>query len=135
MCANVSVKEFSDAVVLLEDLQTENEHLVGTSRKVRQSIQPVLSWHLIKLVGSRKQLVESMQLKAWYTEIFDAFSVLKQQYVKLQQERDEVEQQYQHLCDGWRQELEQKQAAFDNARSSILSQRYISFSASCCSSC
>ena len=76
-----------------------------------------------------------MQLKAWYTEIFDAFSVLKQQYVKLQQERDEVEQQYQHLCDGWRQELEQKQAAFDNARSSILSQRYISFSASCCSSC
>jgi hypothetical protein len=64
-----------------------------------------------------------MQLQAWYTELFAAFSILKQQYAKLQQERDEVEQQYQHLCDGWRQELEQKQAAFDNARSSILSQR------------
>ena len=66
-----------------------------------------------------------VQLKGWYTELYDAFGVLKQQYVKLQQERDEVEQQYQHLCDGWRQELEQKQAAFESARSSILSQRCV----------
>ena len=31
----MSVKEFGDAVALLEDLQTENEQLVGNSRKVR----------------------------------------------------------------------------------------------------
>ena len=132
MCANVSVKEFSDAVVLLEDLQTENERLVGNSRKARSRIQPGCSLHQNMHFGSHEPLLEAMQLKGWYTELFDAFTVLKQQYVKLQQERDEVEQQYQHLCDGWRQELEQKQAAFDNARSSILSKRWVNSGSSCC---
>lgn len=59
----------------------------------------------------------------WYLELFDAFAILKEQYVRLQKERDNVEHQYQQLCDGWRLELEQKQAAFDQARACILSQR------------
>lgn len=65
-----------------------------------------------------------MQLSRWYLELFDAFSMLKEQYVRLQKERDSVEHQYQQLCDGWRLELEQKQAAFDHARACIMSQRF-----------
>lgn len=41
MCDHASVKEFSDAVALLEDLQTENEHLVANSGKARHQ-DPVL---------------------------------------------------------------------------------------------
>lgn len=53
----------------------------------------------------------------------DAHQTLKNQYIQLQEERDNVEHQYQHLCDGWRIELEGKQAAFDEARNQIVSQR------------
>ena len=69
------------------------------------------------------QATQCVQLQMWYLELFDAFAILKEQYVRLQKERDNVEHQYQQLCDGWRLELEQKQAAFDQARACILSQR------------
>eukprot|EP00892_Ulva_mutabilis_P006695 jgi/Ulvmu1/4398/UM002_0123.1 len=83
------------AVQLLEEVQTEHEQIRG----------------------------DAEQLRTWYLELFDAFTILKEQYVRLQKERDSVEHQYQQLCDGWRLELEQKQAAFDHARACILSQR------------
>ena len=66
-----------------------------------------------------------VQLKAWYTDVVNAHHTLKTQYVLLQEERDTVEHQYQHLCDGWKVELEGKQAAFDEARSRLLSQRCV----------
>jgi hypothetical protein len=65
-----------------------------------------------------------MQLKECYSEVADAHQTLKTQYIALQEERDTVEQQYQHLCDGWRVELESKQAAFEETRKQIMNQRY-----------
>jgi hypothetical protein len=64
-----------------------------------------------------------MQLKECYSEVVGAHQTLKAQYISLQEERDTVEQQYQHLCDGWRVELESKQAAFEETRKQIMSQR------------
>ena len=65
------------------------------------------------------------QLKAWYADLADAHHALQDQHDQLQEERTEVEQRCHTLCNGWRGEVEETQAAFDDAQSKIMSQQCV----------
>lgn len=67
-----------------------------------------------------------MQLKGLHVKLVAAHERLQHEYASLHEERDAVERQYQQLCDGWRIELESKQAAFDEVRGQILTPKCVS---------
>ena len=73
-----------------------------------------------------QDLLQSLaQLKAWYADLADAHNALQDQHAQLQEERTEVERRCHTLCNGWRGEVEETQAAFDDAQSKIMSQQCV----------
>ena len=81
---------------------------------------------VMRLAGCR------VQLKSHYEELLSAHKALRAQHLSLREERDQVETQYQQLCEGWRIELEDKQAAFDEARRQLLNPKYAFISLARC---
>lgn len=118
-----TLQELIEAVHLLETVHTDNTHLKGSFQQVRRARRCVRRPFRAVAVAASPNSPALVQLKSFYEELVDAHQALKGRYAELQEERDAVESQYQQLCDGWRVELEGKQAAFDEARSQVLSQR------------
>ena len=119
-----ALQELIEAVHLLETVHTDHTNLKDNFQQVRYGCHCAhLRRRFTPVTASSPNGFRALQLKDFYEELVDAHQALKARYAELQDERDAVEAQYQQLCNGWRVELEDKQAAFEKARTQILSQR------------
>uniref|UniRef100_A0A061QQM6 BZIP domain-containing protein n=1 Tax=Tetraselmis sp. GSL018 TaxID=582737 RepID=A0A061QQM6_9CHLO len=76
------------------------------------------------LLGENKQLRENFDnLKEIHVRLQEEKQQLEAKCGSLYNERVEVERQYQQLCESWRQELEEKQKQFEEARAQITQPR------------
>ncbi|GFH06935.1 uncharacterized protein HaLaN_01658, partial [Haematococcus lacustris] len=81
---------------------------------------------LRRIRGENVELKRNFEsLKGLHLHLGESHQQLQSKYAALQEERVNVERQYQALCESWRVELEDKQRSFEAARAQIIGPRDI----------